>query len=151
MDWRLQRPTSQCCLGGIPTAQVGQELDGAELTSNSWFWGLGPSALSWPCFDFLFEGGVTRSFPDWLWPEWSFSSATLDLDALLSVLPEVRVYRLVPAGPASHHFWFSVCLFRSFTCEVIFKIDLVTRPDNLGLYWRYWTGSRGQSCGFCEW
>lgn len=132
-----------------PTVQVGQELNEAELTSNSWFWGLGPSALSWPCFDFLFGGRVTCGFPDLLWPEAVIlPPLTLIPSCLFFLRSEFtglyqQAQLLIISGFLCVCFGFG---FPYLICQVIFKMNLVTCPNNLSLYRRCCTRSRDQSC-----
>lgn len=131
-----------------PMAQVGQELDGAEVTSNSWVWGLDPSALSWPSFDFLFGGGVTCGFSDWLWPE-AVVLPPLTLMPLVcsfwgqSLQALLQAQLLIISGFLCVRFGFG---FPYLVYEVIFKMNLVTCPNNLSLYRRYCMRSRDQSC-----
>lgn len=131
---RLKKPASRWCLRQDPIAQVGQELAEAGSNLEHLLLGLGPSALSWPCFNLAFWGRVTPGCPDCLRPG---TVALLPLTLVSPRLPFLRLgHRHVPAGPASRCFWFSVGFFSlpHLWMRSYFKINLVTCPNNSSLY-----------------
>lgn len=138
------RPTSECCLGRIPRPRLVKNWMGQNWPQTPDSGGWAPQlclALFW---FFVWRWGHLR-FPR-LALTWSCSSATLDLmpSCLFFLSQSLQACTGRPSFSS-----FLVCFgfgFPYLIYEVIFKMNLVTCPNDLSLYRRCCTRSRDESC-----